>query len=73
MTCACAGTWSSETDRGEAGDLGVHEACSGSPDGSVLTRGDTLLLSNSRHVLMQEIIWLYNPVLAVKMWQQRVR
>lgn len=47
--------------------------CPGSPSDSVLTHGDTLLLSNSRHVLMQEIIWLYNPVLAVKMWQQRVR
>lgn len=49
------------------------KACPGSPDGSMVTRGDTPLARNRREVLMQEIIWLYNPELAVKLQLQRRR
>lgn len=38
-------------------------------DGSVLPRGDTPLHSYRREGLMQEIIWLYNPELAGKLFQ----
>lgn len=56
--------WQADVTQGGAGDLGGCKACPGSPDGSEVTRGDTPLPRNRREVLMQEIIWLYNPELA---------
>ena len=39
----------------------------------MVTRGDTPLARHRREVLTQEIIWLYNPELAVKLQLQSRR
>lgn len=49
-----------------AGDLGGYKACPGSPDGIVVTRGDTPLPSKPQGSSYARIIWLYNPELATE-------
>lgn len=62
--------WQAEVTQGGAEDLGGYEASPGSPDGSVVTHGETPLHRNCKETLMQEIIWWYYPELAVKLWLQ---
>lgn len=55
--------WVTQGDTEDLGDYGVSP---GSPYGGVVTCGDTPLHINYREVLMQDIIWLYNPDLATE-------